>query len=408
MRVLLTDLRIALASLKATRLHTLLTTLGIVIGVACITTVIALGDGARSAIGSQLSELGNDVITVRPGKAERDANGNVTNYNIFSAIGATTLTERDYNSLSRLPNTKTAPLMLINGSVAAGGVTASGSQIIASNGALADVLNLKMSDGDFLNPDIQDDNTVVIGTTLADRLFNTRSALGRTLQLRGKEFTVVGIIKETKSTTLSGYDLNSAAFVQLDTGKSFNQGIAQIQQMYIKSTNQTPPKDLQKSVTRTLLTNHGGEEDFAALTPSDTQRIADGSLGFLTGIISAIASISILVGGIGIMNIMLVSVSERTREIGIRKSIGASNRQILRQFLIEALVMTVTGGVIGILIAAGVSFLIAIQFGFFPLLSLTTILLALGISIGVGVIFGSWPALRAARKDPIDALRQPQ
>ncbi len=408
MRVLMTDIRIALASLRATRVRTALTTLGIIIGVACITTVISLGDGAKAAIGSQISALGNDIITIRPGHASRDKDGHITNYNLLSAIGTTTITERDYNTLSSLPNLKVAPLMLISGSVKNNGVSADNSQLIASNSNLANTLGLKMNGGTFLDPDI-DRNTAVIGSELADRLYNTQTPLGQTITLRGQPFTIVGVLKpSTASTTLSGFNLNMAAYVRLDAGKAFNLGVAQIQQMLIQPKSPGMLAATEKTINQKLLDNHDGEADFAVLSPEDTTTIANSTLSLVTAITSAIASISILVGGVGIMNIMLVSVTERTHEIGIRKSVGATNTQVLRQFLIEALMMTVTGGIVGVVIAYAVAFLISIQFGFYPAFNAPIILIALGVSVTTGLIFGCWPALKAARKDPIAALRQLQ
>lgn len=406
MRLFITDLRIALTSLHATRVRTALTMLGIVIGVACITTVISLGEGAKSAIGSQLAGLGNDVLTIRPGKAERNTAGNITEYNLLAAIGATTITERDFNTISGVKDTTSAPIMLVTGSVKGNDKQSPGSQIIASNSHLLKILNLGLSDGDFLSETV-DRNTVVIGADLADRLYDTRSALGRQLILRGQSFTVVGILKKNESPTpLSGFDLNNAAFVRLDAGKGFNQGIAQIQQVLIKAKNPASIDSVASTLKKKLLANHDNEEDFAVLRPEDSKQIASSTLLYLTAITSAIAAISILVGGVGIMNIMLVSVTERIREIGIRKSVGATNLQVLRQFLIEATVMSLGGGVIGVVIAYLIAFLIAIQFGFLPAVNATIIGIALGVSIATGLIFGSWPAFKAARKDPIEALRQ--
>lgn len=402
-----TDIRIALASLRATRVRTMLTMLGIVIGVACITTVIALGEGAKGAIGSSISQMGSNIITIRPGKADRDQNGALTNYNLLAALGATTLTERDFNSVHDTQGVKAAaPLMLVTGSVRVNNKLAQNAQIIASNGSLLPILHMKMADGDFLNENI-DRNTAVINENLAEELYGTPEVLGQKITLRGQEFAIVGILKKNSApTSLSGYDINNAIFVRMDAGKAFNQGIAQIQQILVQASDQSSEPALAKTLQQKLLSNHGHEEDFAVLGPQDTDHIADSTLRVVTAITSAIASISIIVGGVGIMNIMLVSVTERTREIGIRKSVGATNHQVMRQFLIEALVMSIGGGIVGIVFAYIIAFLISIQFGFFPGFSPGIVIISLAVATLTGAIFGSYPAIKAARKDPIDALRQ--
>lgn len=406
MRVIFTDIRIALASLRATRVRTLLTTLGIIIGVACITTVLSLSEGAKNAIGSEITSMGGSVVTIRPGHADRDKAGNITNYNLLSAIGSTTLTENDYNSVAALPGITAAPIMFITGSIKNGNSISNDSQIIATTQSLQKVLNLHLANGQFLDPNI-DINTVVIGNSLANQVYGTQAGLGQTLYLRGQPYTVIGLLSPMDSTSsLSGFDLNNAAFIRLDAGKSFNQGLSQIQQMFARPTNGKSIDQIAGTIQKTILKNHGNEADFAVFKPSDTANVASSALGTVTAVTSAIAGISILVGGIGIMNIMLVSVTERTHEIGIRKSVGATNAQVLRQFMIEALIMTLTGGVVGVIVAYAAAFLISIQFGFYPGFSLSVVGIALAVSIITGMIFGSWPALKAARKDPIDALRQ--
>jgi len=404
-RVIMTDIRIAIASLRATKVRTLLTTLGIVIGVGCIATVLSLTEGARNAIGSEITSLGGNILTVRSGHSDRDRNGTITNYNLLSAIGSTTLTEHDFDSVAKLPHIQAAPIMLITGSVKTSKGMSNDSQIIATNENLDSVLNLHTATGQFLDPNI-DRNTVVIGNDLANEVYGADAALGQTMLLRGQPYTVIGVLKPlASSSSLSGVNLGQAAFIRLDAGKSFNQGLTQIQQIFAKPTGENMDQAA-KAVSSAILKNHGGEPDFSVFKPSDTAAVAGSALGEFTAITSAIASISILVGGIGVMNIMLVSVTERTHEIGIRKSVGATNSQVMRQFIIEALIMTLSGGIVGTLLAYAAAFLISIQFGFYPGFSIVIVLVAIAVSIVTGVLFGSWPALKAARKDPITALRQ--
>lgn len=403
----LVDFKIALANLRATKMRTALTIIGIVIGVASVTTVFALGEGAKNMISGQVERMGPDMLTVRPGKAQRDSNGAVTGYNFLAALSASTLTERDLNTITATPGVAAAaPLMLVTGSISANDKPGRGT-IVATTPQAADVLNLALQAGEFIDEQ-SPRGTVVLGDDLAIALLGSDSVIGQTVSLRGQTFTVSGILKRfgSSASVSNVFDLNQAAFIQLDDGKGFNQGIAQIQQINARARSDTPVETAAAALHKALLANHGNEEDFSVLNPEETLQLTGSVLQLMTTFTSAVASISIIVGGVGIMNIMLVSVTERTREIGIRKAVGAANSQILSQFLIEALVMSLIGGLGGILFgymlayAAGTLFL-----GFLPGVSWEIIGIALGVSLAVGMLFGAWPAIKAARKDPIEALR---
>lgn len=405
----MTHIRIALASLRSTRVRTALTTLGVVIGVASICLVLALGEGAKQAMSAQIEKRGQDIITIRPGKLDRGSNGDIVNYNLMAALGATTLTERDYNTVLHTKGVvEAAPSMLITGSVRDGDKVAKNAPIVATTPSFDEVQNLKIREGQFLEEDM-DRETVVLGADLSVELFGTENSLGRQLSLRNRTFTVVGILKRVEQpTSLGSYDYNRSAFINLDAGRAFNQGIAQIQQINVRADTPKNANAVAQRLDKALLTNHDGEEDFAVIRAHEAVQITDGLFQILIGITSAIASISLIVGGIGIMNIMLVSVTERTREIGIRKAIGATNSQIMWQFLIEAIVMSVVGGIIGLFVAYLLAFVISIFLPFSPALTGGIVATAFIVSLAVGLVFGIFPALRAARKDPIHALRQLQ
>lgn len=405
----ITHLRIALASLKAKRIRTALTTLGVVIGVASICLVLALGEGAKRAVSSQIEQRGADIITVRPGKLERGSNGDIINYNLMAALGATTLTERDYNTILRVPGvSQVAPSMLITGSVRDGDRIAKNAPIVATTQAFDEVQDIDMLEGEFISEGL-DRETAVLGANLSVELFGTEQSLGRQLSIRNRTFTVVGVLKRIdQPTSLGSYDYNRSAFISLEAGRAFNQGITQIQQINIRAESVPDAAATADRIHEAVLQNHDGEEDFAVMEAHETIQITDSLFQILISVISAIASISLIVGGIGIMNIMLVSVTERTREIGIRKAIGATNGQILSQFLIESVVMSVAGGIIGLLVAYILAFAISTFLPFTPALTGSIVLTALLLSTIIGVVFGLFPALRAARKDPITALRQLQ
>jgi ABC-type antimicrobial peptide transport system permease subunit len=386
--------------------------LGIVVGVAAITTVLSLGEGAKATIRDQVKQLGDNLLTIRSGKGTRDAQGNLIDYNFWAALGSTTISEYDLKTIQNTPGVKAAsPIMAITGSVRMdpSDDPLKNTTIIATNTNFDKVAGLKVHSGDFLDPNA-DRNTVILGSDLAIQMLGSDTAIGHTVYLRGEPFTVIGILSHHDApTNLSDlYDYNRTAFVPMDAGKAFNQGVAQIQQINLRVDSAKDIKAVSSKVTSELLTNHDKEDDFVVLRPEETLTLTNNILRIATQFSGAIASISLLVGGIGIMNIMLVSVTERTREIGIRKAVGATNAQILRQFLIESLVMSVVGGLIGIALAYGCAWIVGNIFHITPLITWPIFGIAMLVALGVGVVFGITPALKAARKDPIEALRQIQ
>jgi putative ABC transport system permease protein len=410
MRMIGTHVRIALASLRATKVRTALTTLGIVIGVASICLVLALGEGAKRAVNEQIGKLGSDIITIRPGKVDRNPQGDIISYNFAAAVGATTLTEHDAKTAKQIAgDLDSAPVMLITGSIRNDGKQANNSFIIATSPAYDEVHKLKMREGQFIEEDL-DRYTAVIGNDLAVELYGTDTVLGRVIKLRNQDFTIIGVLKRSPTPSNIGtfFDYNRTVIVSLDAGKSFNQGIAQIQQINVLVPEKGQQAAIAKKLHDKMLKNHGGEEDFAVIRADEAAQISSGLFQVLISVTAAIASISLLVGGVGIMNIMLVSVTERTREIGIRKAVGATNGQVLAQFLIEAVVMSICGGILGLITAYTIAFIVSNFLSFRPALTPEILMIAFGVSLGIGLIFGTFPALKAARKDPIEALRQYQ
>lgn len=400
------SIRVALDSLRSNRIRTGLTTLGIIIGVASITLVMALGEGARQAVTHQVQDIGGNVIVIKPGQSGFQ---DFSAYNPYSTAITTTLTEHDYEQAQKTPGvTKIAPVMFLSGTVRAGQQTAASAPIVATTKDIADVLKLDMKSGEFFSENTSRD-TVTIGQQLAIELYGTDQAMGQEIIIKGRPHTVIGVVKNTKRPiNLTGADLDRAVFISLDDGKSFNQGIAQIQQLAISVADPNHLNDTAKALDNTLIKNHQGERDFNVLAGHDIAASADKFFGSILMITSVVAGVAIVVGGIGIMNIMLVGVTERTREIGIRKAVGATDSQIVRQFLIESLAMSTAGGVIGLVLAYLLAFLIGSQLFFQPVVSWGIILAALVLAFATGVIFGIYPAVKAARKDPIEALRQYQ
>lgn len=400
-----THFRLALVSLNRNRVRTALTTLGIIIGVASMTLVLSLSEGARHTVTSQVDELGGDVILVEP---DKDVSNELEAYNPYTTAVTSSLTEGDLESVQAIKGIETvAPLMLLSGSLVAPD-DETRAPIVATNGDLMHALEFEIGSGQFIDETTNRD-TVVLGQDLALELFGTNRTSSQQLKLKGRNHTVIGILKKTsRPLNLSGINLDKAAFISLEDGKSFNQGIAQIQQLTMRVDDVATLKTTADAVHASLLENHLGEEDFTVLAGRDIAHSADGLFNSIVTITTIVSAITLIVGGIGIMNIMLVSVAERTREIGIRKALGATDQHILWQFLIESLLMSLVAGIVGVALASLLSYIIAAELSFQPVISPFVITAGVSSAILVGIAFGLYPAVKASRKDPILALRQYQ
>lgn len=406
MRILIANhFQNARQSIRANRMRSLLTMVGVLIGVASITTILSLSIGASSIIARQVDNLGGNIAVVRP------ANPQVDTFDT-SSLGAnpfttSSLTERDIATLRDIPHVEqVAPLMIMQGKVAGEGATQAAAPIVATTPSLAEVSALKIDDGEFLNPGILN-ATTVIGSQLSIDLFGTEHSIGKTVVIRGAPFTVIGILERTNEPiNYNGVDLDAAALINFSIGKQFNQGAAHIQQINIKSDSVANLQDVIADANRLLLRNHLGETDFAVLSGNEVSQPTSQLFTAFAGVSVAIAAISLIVGGVGIMNIMLVSVAERTREIGIRKALGATRFDIIMQFMIESLLISLGGGILGLLVGYGAAFGISLLLPFDAILTWQIAISAIVVSLTTGFLFGIYPAARAAKKDPISALRQ--
>lgn len=401
--------RIALQSLRMNRARTGLTTLGIIIGVASITLVLSLGGGAEATVRQQVAQLDNNVILVKSGSIDNRLL-DLSSYNPYGIAITTSLTERDLNTIEQLEAVaKVAPVMILDGSVKKlSDNTLATAPIIATKPALAGIIGLGMSTGQFIDAQTTRD-TAVVGHALAIELFGSDQILGQQILVKGRTHTIIGVVKQIDApVNLSGLNLDRTVYVSFDDGKSLNQGIAQIQQMIVTTKPGHDIEAVRQTIDSALSTNHGGERDFTVLAGQAIAEPSDALFRTVIVLTSLVATITLVVGGIGIMNIMLVGVSERTREIGIRKALGATNRHILGQFLLEALIMCTSGGIIGLAAAYGLAFFIAAPLSFQPAITWQITVIGFGMALGTGILFGLYPAVKAARKDPIESLKQYQ
>lgn len=402
------NIKMALSSIRQAKFRSLLTMLGIIIGVGSVVLIVSFGEGTRKQVQKQINKLGTDLITIRSGKlVDRNDKGQISNINLTAGVGSSTLTESDVNTLRRIPKISAAvPWEVITGTASVDGRPYDQGFVIATNSDMFQLLDQKLAHGDFFGPDDNMRYQAVIGAGVAKNFFGEDDPSGQTFKFRNADFYIRGVFSRFDSNPLDfGIDFNNAIFIPYGTGKLVSGGQAQVRQIYLKQQDGAVTKSTIAEVTKALKAQHQGQEDFTILSQEEYLQITSRVFGLLTSLISGIAAISLLVGGIGIMNIMLFSVSERTREIGIRKAIGATNRQILGQFLVEATVLSFTGGIIGVALAAMGTVLIRLLTDITPSITWTIVSIACGASLLVGIVFGILPALNAARKDPIESLR---
>ena len=395
----------AVQGVLANRLRSLLTLLGITIGVASVIILVAVGRGSASAVQSQIEGLGTNMMTIQAG-------GRGFGRAAASSSTFTFLTMKDVKALSdkaAAPDIKSVSPVVSGSSVTAtrGTATETPGQVLGTPASYAEARKETLSEGTFITA--QDETTharvAVIGPTVVQNLFGTTDPIGQTIQLNGASYQVEGVLKSKGSNGIQ--DQDDIVIVPLTTAQDLLVGHSgQISQIVIEATSSKTVDAANAEATSILTPNHSntdGTAAFSILSQSSLLQTTNASNHTFTVLLAAVAAISLLVGGIGVMNIMLVTVTERTREIGIRKAIGARRSDILGQFLTEAVLLSILGGVTGV--SAG---LIGGHFkivGVQPVIEAYSVVLAFGVGVAVGLFFGIYPANRAAALRPIEALR---
>ncbi len=401
------NFRLAWESIQKSKFRNLLTTLGIIIGVAAVVTTVSVGEGFKRQIQGQIKDFGQDLIIVRPGQAGRNVTGNKTADSLFPASSAGSLTDLDLNTIVDTAGVRfAAPISFVPGSPSFDGKEFASGSVIATTSNLPELTNQKVAFGQFLSDADEGGKFVVIGKTVAEDLFNQNVPIGRSIDFRGEKLIVKGVFEEFKSNPFTiGIDFNTAIFVPSSTGKALSQNSSQISQILVKPTDINQAQNVKQAIERNVYAARGGQKDILVLSQDDTLALTNNIVIIVTGLVTVMAGISLIVGGVGIMNIMIASVTERTQEIGIRKAIGATNRQILNQFLFEALLLSIFGSIFGLVIAGCISLALYVLTDLSPFIPWQVVLIAVGASVGSGILFGVAPAVKAARKDPIQALR---
>lgn len=400
-------IHIARQSIASSRMRSILTMLGVTIGVASITTILALSAGASKIVVDQVNSLGGNIAVIRPGASSEGALSGITELPIGQQYAASSLSDADVTSIEKIAHVKAvAPLMVLGGSVSGVSDGSPRTPIVVTTPNLEQISDLEISDGQFLDPTLNG-ATAVIGPQLSIDLYGTDQSIGKTVTIKGQPFTIIGILKRTNTPiNYNMVDFDNAVLVDLEDGRELVQGTSQIQQINVQSESVEYLGGMITDINKALLKNHFGQADFTVLSGAEIAQPTSGIFTALAGVSVAIAAISLVVGGVGIMNIMLVSVAERTREIGIRKALGATNGDIISQFLIESLALSIGGGISGYILGYVLAFVISTFLTFDPLFNWEIAGVALVVSLVIGTLFGLYPAIRAAHKDPISALRQ--
>ena len=404
--LLRTHLSIALDSLHRNRARTFLSALGIAIGVASIVLIMSLTGGIGSLISASSDKNNANLILVRPSTGKELAENLIDELTANNQYAKSSLTLDDTTSIAKLGNIEAvAPIASNISAVTIGDKSYQSINVVATNADLVKTAKLALKNGQFFEESGTHNNAAVIGHDLATKLFGTTDILARTFQYGDQKFIIVGVLEKTDSPiNYNGVDFDNSILIDINFASSFESSI-QIQQINVRTTTTDSTESVAEEIKTKLTNSKKGDTTFQVLTGSSNFQPAGSLLSIISSMLTLVASISLIVGGVGIMNIMLVSVSERTREIGIRKAVGASSGNILLQFLFESIILSFIGGIMGIALGYSTAFAISLITPFAPHISWSILGITCLTSLIVGVIFGVYPAAKAATKDPITSLK---
>ncbi len=401
------QIKAGIDAVRQTKLRNFWTMLGVIIGVASFISVVAISEGVRQQITGHIAQTGNDVITVEPSTIKVSG----SSFNTLDLLTGLSVSGSLSNSdISRVANTKgvseVTPLSALSADVRGNQSAYSNGLVIGAYPDFPSIINNSMQYGNFLASSDTESNGVVLGSQTAQDLYNENVPLGLPLTINGQTYTVRGILNPFPATPLSSSSaFNKAVFISYANSENLTNNSITTYEVLAKPTDPKQTAAVTKQIYNNLLVSHNGQVDFSVQDQAQNIANSNAVLNLITRLIIIVAGISLLVGGIGIMNVMLVSVTERMHEIGIRKAVGATNRQILNQFMLESIMLSTVGGMIGVILAVLIDIALRVISNLQPIISWEILVVTLFISILIGLIFGSIPALKAARKDPIEALR---
>ncbi|MCH4178266.1 MAG: ABC transporter permease [Megasphaera sp.] len=398
------SIAIAVTALLSNKMRSILTMLGIIIGVAAVIIMISIGFGVRANVTSSIASLGSNMLIVSPGSTNnggvRSAAGSSQKLKYDDAVAI----KNKIKNIDYVSPTVNSSYQIVHGN------ENWNSSVYGVTPEYLKIRSLTVESGSFITEsDLNSRNRVaIIGPTVATNLFGTTNPVGKNIRVNNQPFKVIGVL-QAKGQSSMGTDQDDMVIVPLTTAQERLMGITYVRSINIQVSSADKIESVQSQVETLLRQRHhiaeGKDNDFTVRNLTSLMETMTSTTTMLTIFLGSIAAISLLVGGIGIMNIMMVSVTERTREIGIRKALGATFQNIMTQFLIESIVIGVIGGLLGVTIGVGGSLLISKFTSFNTVITLAPILLSFGFSVGIGLFFGIYPAKKAARLDPIEALR---
>lgn len=416
--ILWESIKLAFRSIWAHKIRSFLTMLGILIGISSVVLLVSLGEGVKTDIKGLIGDIGSNFIFVVGGDISAVTSGTNSGGiktaagNPASFINDDLFTQEDMDEIEKIDGIEyVSPMGLISGLVSYDDKTASPMTLSVTPEMQNIWSGLDVGEGRFLDQtDIDEEKQViVIGEIPKENLFGDEDPIGKKVKIAGKdgehEFEVVGVFAKPSITSVFSGDMNALAVIPYNVGKNlFNNKEDNIMRIALKAEDDANVEEVSQVVQENVEERHKKEE-FSVMNQEDMLSLLDDILNMMTAFIAAIAAISLVVGGVGIMNIMLVSVTERTREIGLRKAVGATNSAILFQFLMEAIIISVVGGIISLLLVKLGVEVVKIYSDLTPVITTSSIVLSMGVCIAIGLVFGIAPAIQASRKDPIESLR---
>lgn len=400
-----THFHLAIDSLRRNRGRTFLSALGIAIGVASIVLILSLTGGINNLISANSDKANADLILVRPSTGKDATENIISELTSNSQFIKSNLTLEDVKTIDKISEVSAvAPIAASTSAIKIGDRTIQGINIVATNQEFSNVTSLHLKNGQFLDSSLRK-NVAVLGYNIAIQQFGGTEAITKTFTYNGQHFMVVGVLDEVNDPiNYNGINIDESIIIDINYASTFESSI-QIQQIDVRTATTDAVPKATELIKQNLTEAKNGDQSFSVITSTEDMHPAGSLLSIVSSMLTLVASISLIVGGVGIMNIMLVSVSERTREIGIRKSVGASSGNILLQFLFESIILSVMGGILGFALGYIGAFIISLITPFAPHISWQILAITGAVSLIVGVLFGIYPAIKAACKDPIASLK---